>query len=413
MAGNLQLETYGVQEKFFTINPEFSHFTQPVKKTTNFSREYIDVKPEKPGAFGTVVSFKIPHNMGDLLGNISLRLKLSRLPSGYIYIESAGHAIIDYIELSIYGKVIQRINSDYLEIYAEHNVTQTKQKALKELVGKYAERINGLKSSLPAILTSNDYNEFLVNIPFYFYNNPELYIPLCALKKQEVEVKIKLKDYRKIVLKNVSASYPTIDETPTSTIEDMKLHNEIIFLDTCDRIHIEKSRRDYIITEIQEKFFEVDPSVDIGTFKLEFKNPVKELYFIIQRIGDDIFPFDYDNENIVSNDRYNLYENLEYLTLDLDGESILTKDTGTVLFLKSVQGTIHHSKTQLLRRFYSYSFAMEPEKWYPTGQINFSGIKEQILKMKLTPSTRSRQVRVYALSYNILRVEDGLARLLF
>jgi len=67
----------------------------------------------------------------------------------------------------------------------------------------------------------------------------------------------------------------------------------------------------------------------------------------------------------------------------------------------------------LIRRFYSYSFALEPEKWYPTGQINFSLIKEQILKMNLTPCSESRQIRVYALSYNVLRISEGIAETLF
>lgn len=413
MAGNLQLEVSGSQDRFFTVDPEFSHFTQPFKKTTNFSREYIDVEPENSPEFGEIVKFKIHQNTGDLLGNIGVRIKLSNLPSGYLYIESAGHAIIEYAELSIGGVIIQRLTSDYLEIYAEQNVTQTHQRSLKELIGKYPERIHGYSSSLRAIITSNPYSEFLVNIPFYFYKNPELYIPLCAIKKQEVEVRIKLRDYRKLVINSISGSYPST-YPDNVTVEDIRLHNEIVFLDTCDRIRIEKMRHDYVITQLQEEEFEVDRGVETGKFRLEFVNPVKELYFVIQRIGDDIPPFDFDNDQTVANNKYILYENLNYLTLDLDGEQIITRDTGTVLFLKGVQGAIHHAKTQLVRRFYSYSFAMEPEKWYPTGQVNFSHIKEQILNLSLTPSPNyDRQIRIYALSYNILRVEGGTTKLLF
>ena len=56
----------------------------------------------------------------------------------------------------------------------------------------------------------------------------------------------------------------------------------------------------------------------------------------------------------------------------------------------------------------------EPEKWYPTGQLNFSLVKEQILNLSLTPcADYARQVRVYALSHNILRVSEGTAQTLF
>ena len=145
---------------------------------------------------------------------------------------------------------------------------------------------------------------------------------------------------------------------------------------------------------------------------MSFINPVKELYFVIQRQG--VTPFDYDNTLQVSGDKLVLYENLDYLELILDGDNIITEETGNVIFLKAVQGAIHHSKTQLIRRFYSYSFACEPEKWYPTGQVNFSIIKEQILNLSMTPCTSyARQIRVYALSYNILRVGGGIASTLF
>ena len=150
-------------------------------------------------------------------------------------------------------------------------------------------------------------------------------------------------------------------------------------------------------------------------------NPVKELYFVIQRQGDIGFgegefitPFDYDNTLEETGNKYILFENLDYLTLDLDGQPIITRDTGNVIFLKAVQAAIHHSKTQLLRRFYSYSFALQPEEWYPTGQINFSLVKDQILNLSLTSCPDfSRQIRVYALNYNVLRVSEGTAQTLF
>ena len=114
------------------------------------------------------------------------------------------------------------------------------------------------------------------------------------------------------------------------------------------------------------------------------------------------------------NGKFILYENLDYLTLTLDGQEIIAQDTGNVIFLKAVQGAIHHSKTQLIRRFYSYSFALQPEEWYPTGQINFSLVKEQLLNLSLTDCPNfNRQIRVYAINYNVLRVSEGIADTLF
>ena len=202
---------------------------------------------------------------------------------------------------------------------------------------------------------------------------------------------------------------------------DFQLCTEVVYLDCEERIKIQKTQRDYLITQIQENVFDVDAGATTGNFKLDFVNPVKELYFVIQRQGsvgtaefEFVTPFDYDNTLEETGNKYILYENLDYLTLDLDGQPIITQDTGNVIFLKAVQAAIHHSKTQLIRRFYSYSFALQPEEWYPTGQVNFSLIKEQLLNLSLTPCTDyPRQIRVYAVSYNILRVSEGSGQTLF
>ena len=126
--------------------------------------------------------------------------------------------------------------------------------------------------------------------------------------------------------------------------------------------------------------------------------------------------FDYDLKIYQTlNGEYLNYESLRNLELSLDDRIILNEKTGDVINLRAIQSGIHHSRTQLFRRFYSYSFALEPERWYPTGQVNFSLIKDQNIKLNLNPDYDQgiRELRVYALSYNILRIENGIATTLF
>ena len=428
MAGRTQLLASGPQDRFFTIDPDYSYFLQSFKKHSNFAREYVNIDPENAADFGGKVSFRVAQNTGDLLTTISVKMKLPTISTAIYddprYIESIGHALIEYVDLIIGGKIIQRIPSDYLQIYSEHNVTQTKQRALKELIGKYPERTVDTRVSdkdiLGVIGTANTEDEFFVDLPFYFYNNPELAIPLCAITKQEVEVEIKIRNHDHLIIKGTTGELQPV--TPgTIHLKDFRLVAEVVFLDSVERIKFMKQKKDYIITQIQQNVFDIPQGDQEGRFKLDFVNPVKELYFVIQRQGDVgtgegqfMTPFDYDNTLADTGGKYILYENLDYLTLDLDGQPIITQETGNVIFLKAVQAAIHHSKTQLIRRFYSYSFALEPEKWYPTGQVNFSLIKEQILNLSLTPCVDyERQFRVYALSHNILRVSEGTARTIF
>jgi hypothetical protein len=180
MAGQIQLTTSGPQEKFFTLDPDYSHFIESFKKHSNFSTQFVDLDPENAADFGKKVRFKIPQNQGDLLKTLSLKLKLPELvtPSA-CYIESVGHALIEYVDIIIGGKVIQRLTSDYLQIYSEHFVTQTKQYALEQLIGKFPERTAHRRVSDNEIIARNtlgttEDENFFVDLPFYFYNHPEL-----------------------------------------------------------------------------------------------------------------------------------------------------------------------------------------------------------------------------------------------
>lgn len=434
MAGRIQMLTSGSQDRYFTRNPDYSHFVEAFKKHANFSTQYDDLDPENEADFGKKIKFKIPQNQGDLLKTLSVKMTLPEIPGSPVYVESVGHAIIDHVDLIIGGTIVQRLHSDYLQIYSEHNVTQTKQKALEQLIGKYSLRTSdklvgevvtggGIPNRgiiITGTLGASSDENFFIDLPFYFYKHPELAIPLCAINKQEVEVEITLRKPEEIM---VDIDGSRVTSPPAIHIKDFKLSTEVVFLDKSERSKMQKMKKDYIITQLQQNVFDVGVGINEGTFNLDFRNPVKELYFVIQRQGtrgngvshgNFVTPFDYDNTALTADNKRILYENLNYLTLKFDGEDIITKETGNVLMLKAVQAAIHHSKTQLIRRFYSYSFALQPEEAYPTGQVNMSNVKEQILHLSLTSCPDfARQIRVYAVNHNILRVGEGIAQSLF
>jgi hypothetical protein len=433
MAGRVQLETSGPQDAFFTDDPEYTYFIKNFQKHTNFAPFFVDVDVEGEVEFGNTIRCTIPQNQGDLLKTVSMKVELSAidqsLTSGYDgfgYVESIGHAMIEYVEILIGGQVIQRIPSDFLAIYSDNYVTQTKQHNLAKLIGKPPLEFSGTPVSNNDILgylgfaTSNQ--KYFVDIPFYFYNNPELAVPLCAITGQEIEIIIKLRDVKDCIYGRHTSdqeSYYT-GLSPTGLIKSLKLTTEMISLDEEEKQMLLSKKIDYMITQVQESK-EIIPVNTTSVFKhkLEFKNPIKELFFIIQRIrkvvnGFFISSFNYDSPNQVINNLYTNYENLNNLELTLDDSIILDNVTGNTINLRAIQSGIHHSRTQLFRRYYSYSFALEPERWYPTGQRNFSLIKEQFVKLDLHPdNVTDRELRVLGLSYNILRVENGIAKTLF
>ena len=202
-------------------------------------------------------------------------------------------------------------------------------------------------------------------------------------------------------------------------LKSCKVCLEMAFLDEYERSFIKSRRRDYVITQIQQGVYTLPKAIESHTIRTRFVNPVKELYFIIKRVNlrgydDFVSPFDYDNDKLVSENRLIFYENLKSLELNLNDTPVLDKDTGNFIFLKAIQPAIHHSKTPLIRRFYSYSFACEPEQSYPTGQVNFSLINNQLITTHLTENTtHDRTLDVYALSYNVLRLHKGMMHSIF
>jgi hypothetical protein len=68
--------------------------------------------------------------------------------------------------------------------------------------------------------------------------------------------------------------------------------------------------------------------------------------------------------------------------------------------------------TQLFRG-YVYPFVLDPLAKQPQGHVNMSRILKKQLTLYLNTSQFDRNVRVYARSYNIMIIKDGLCGLMF
>ena len=225
MAGRLQLETTGPQDRFFTVEPQFTYFTKRFSRHTNFAKTYTKHDFDGVPEFGTTLRSRIPINIGDLLKTVSFEIELDAIPnassSGIGYVESIAHAMIEHVDLIIGGSVTQRIPSDYLQIYSEHNYTQTNQTALSKLIGKYPNRQSSVRVADASIIghlgTATTSEKYFVDVPFYFYRNPELAIPLCAIDKQEIEIEVKFRNIEDVLVDNTIISVNNVTSYSSHT----------------------------------------------------------------------------------------------------------------------------------------------------------------------------------------------------
>jgi hypothetical protein len=183
---------------------------------------------------------------------------------------------------------------------------------------------------------------------------------------------------------------------------------EYVFLADEEVKYIQSAKIDYVITQLQQASTVIPAGVNsLDGYKLYFVNPVKEIFFVIQ--DSSAVPMNhYWNYTNTSSEGDQLVD----LRLQFNGEDIISPTVGDALYLGTVQFYNNHTRIPT-SKFYNYSFSIDPENYLPTGQVNMSRIMNQNIWMKLTDSPKSRNVRIYAKSYNILRVQNGLGGVLF
>ena len=105
---------------------------------------------------------------------------------------------------------------------------------------------------------------------------------------------------------------------------------------------------------------------------------------------------------------------VEVAKLQLNGQDRFTEREGS--YFDKVQPYQHHSRSPSTG-INVYSFALRPEEHQPSGSCNFSRIDKATLQLTVSLNTvtgsRTAQVRVYALNYNVLRVMSGMGGLAY
>ena len=143
---------------------------------------------------------------------------------------------------------------------------------------------------------------------------------------------------------------------------------------------------DYPINQVQ--YIQANSS----PIRLNFRNVVKELIFVVQDQGQAslVFTDQIASMNLVLNDQ--------------------KKFDNTGAFFKYIQPMMYHTGNSI--GVYLYSFSLFPEDEMPSGGLNFSRINNQILTVNML-NALPKNIRVYAVSYNVMTVKDGKAKIMF
>jgi len=154
---------------------------------------------------------------------------------------------------------------------------------------------------------------------------------------------------------------------------------------------------DYVIGQMQYQTFNLGESTIVD---LDFTGPVRELAFVIQDAAATPYVYVADSGIGVS--------------LTFNGEDYIDPSTTDYHFMHLIAPLEKHTRKPD-RTVYLVSFARRPQDPRPSGSINMSRIRQKKFQVILpkTTSLGTKQLRVIATSYNIMRVANGLAGLMY
>jgi Large eukaryotic DNA virus major capsid protein/Major capsid protein N-terminus len=316
----------------------------------------------------------------------------------YNYYDGVGSIAIVNADLKVGGQTIQSITGEYIEVWNELNVPYENQPGLQLLTGKYDTQTS----------VGPPGRTYYVNLPYYFYGNPELSLPITALGRQDVEVWVTFNNFSNLT--SVSVTNPSLTAT---------IITEYVYLSNPEIDWFQSHRLDYVITQCQYDSFQLPQGFQNAIFDLKFKNPIKELFFLIH--PDANLPYNYTTPG----------GGTDALTFGLtfNGEDAFLTSTINTLYVGAIEPFLTHvnffsqptiltsqQPNQYGRQFYMYSFSTNPFGTLSSGQINFSRIRQVLLEMNIGNTALnypSKTFNIIAISQNILRIENGIGGVMF
>ena len=406
--GLLQLVAYGAQDVYLTGNPQITFFKVVYRRHTNFAIEAIQQTFNGSPTFGNRVTCQISRN-GDLIHR--MYLAVVNYSSSADVCPYFGLRLINYVEIEIGGQKIDKHYSHWMYVWNELSLPVSKKEAYKKMVGA--------NNKLLPLTNANLY----IPLEFWFCRNVGLALPLIALQYHEVKINILFE-----TRENCRGNATDIAELSSTT-----LWVDYIFLDTDERRRFAQLSHEYLIEQLQFTGTESinDNSTSIKP-KLSFNHPCKELVWFCasnhhastkQTINNNWVNYSTGVNSYGANNS-ELYIETSAITstnpiknakLVLNGNDRFAARPGS--YFNLIQPYQHHENIPSNPGINVYSFALKPEEHQPSGTLNMSRIDTAVFNLDLqntyTGNAFSKNLHVYAVNYNVLRILSGMGGLAY
>jgi hypothetical protein len=375
MSGGIaQLVAVGAQDAHLVGQPEVSFFRSNYKRHTNFAqtveRQVIQGNPSAGGM--STVRFE---RKGDMVGYVYI----APTKAGIAHKFSPADWVnaISKVELLIGGQVIDEQTSTFSQYIAPSILAQNLTKSTSGF-GEVAE------------------SKFYP-LRFSFCENAQTAIPLIALQYHDVELRI---------------TWGTNLDGAT-----YEVYSQFIHLDTDERTALSSAPQNMLITQTQKAIASASKIQE-----LNFNHPIKCLVAAdgsalsiaadankmkLQINGTDVADFKYVDPHYTAVTSYYHTVGSKPITSLSTTASVLTSNVVSNLNAQTYTSTL--SATGENDKFFLYPFCLDTSKVQPTGSLNFSRLDSA----RLVNDTANSSDDIYAVNYNVLRIENGMGGLMY
>ena len=318
---------------------------------------------------------------------------------------NVGHALIESVELTIGGSRIDRHTSDWMDIWTELTVPEEKKAGLYEMLGKF-----DAYDPLSPTGSFDEERTLFVPLQFFFCQNPGMALPLLALVYHETRLEFSFREYKDCLRSTGRAvSSLTDDAGYPLAVKEIKAYCTQVFLDVEERRRYATIPQEYLITVTQflgDAAINVQPGdALVRKVPIEFSHPVKELVWVYQ-------PRDAYAGTSTTLDWFGYGDDDWCTDLKIQINGTDRNVARPAAYYRLCQPYAHHTRVPA-KRISLYSFAIYPENVQSSGTCNFSRLDTAHLVATLNPTVSQGRLRIYATSYNVLRIANGLGGLSF
>ena len=389
----------------------------------------------------------------------------------FSWLPKIGLRLIDNIEISIGGQVIDRLNSNMLNIWYELTVSHNQINTFNNIIG-----------NIPKLNTYNSNKKesysLYIPLPFWFSKYTGISLPALALRYHDIQVNLKLKELIDCCMIETIENKlnDNININELVKILNVSLYIDYVYIEQEERKKFGRKSLEYLIDQHQYLPINNINSININQL-LYFVNPIKELLWTCQTKVWDRYEFvkiyKFQNITNLTNDKIKLiignkhlikkddnikiynskYYNNIYKVINTDETSItinsnfIRDDYGYIeiintIFSENTIDTLSITFNSLVRvsdrdgmyynliqpwkhhknipspGIYLFSFAINPEDYQPSGSCNMGLLDANQAFININPiffeyMNKNVSINFYARSINILKITEGMASLAF